>query len=177
MERPYLVKASLDILFEEVTDIRKKEFNWEFSNLTELEVDPIGHWLKMKKAKGETQDSDEVLIELVVDLHRKVDKLEKLIQGKVEKLLDLKNSAIIDMVGFHHFQIADQKLDIGKMYYGRIDFKVYPERDIPVFFKAIDENLVEIKKIHIKDETDWGTFFRARERVMIREQRSNLALK
>ena len=51
MERPYLVKASLDILFEEVTDIRKKEFNWEFSNLTELEVDPIGHWLKMKKAK------------------------------------------------------------------------------------------------------------------------------
>jgi hypothetical protein len=81
------------------------------------------------------------------------------------------------MVGFHHFQIADQKLNIGKMYYGRIDFKVYPERDIPVFFKAIDENLVEIKKIHIKDETDWGTFFRARERVMIREQRTNSVLK
>jgi hypothetical protein len=81
------------------------------------------------------------------------------------------------MVGFHHFQIADQKLDIGKMYYGRIDFKVYPERDIPVFFKAIDENLVEIKKIHVRDETDWGTFFRARERVMIREQRTNSVLK
>ncbi|MEF3191780.1 MAG: hypothetical protein K6347_04410, partial [Campylobacterales bacterium] len=66
-----LIRSSLDHL----------EHNREYLRLSDLSQDPIGQWLKMAYARGEAQESDRLLLTLLVELHRKVDRLEKLIKG------------------------------------------------------------------------------------------------
>ncbi len=171
MATPYLVDAPMRFSYELVTNQNLERFQHEFKSLSEAEADPIGYWLKMKKAKGETKDSDEVVLELLVELNRKIDKLEKLIKGEEEKLLDLEINGLIEKINFTQFQLQNGDLTPKALYYGRAELKVYPQREIPIFFKAITNNLAEIEKIHHRDEQDWGSYFRARERVMIRERR------
>jgi len=171
METPYLINSSLNFSFEEVNEKNREMLDLEFESLSEVDTDPIGHWLKLKKAKGETDDSDEVIIELIMELHRKIDKLEKVIKGTEEVKRVLQNSGFIDSIGFHHIHSKDSVFIKDKIYYGRVELKSYPQRDMPIFFKAISGQIAEIEKIHLRDEADWGAYFRARERVMIRENR------
>jgi len=171
MEQHYLVNAPMKLVYNSVSDENREIFDNEFQSLSESEIDPIGYWLKMKRAKGETQDSDEVILEILVELNRKIDKLEQLIKGEKSSLLSLSTEGTIEKINFTHFQIKDNNLIPNQLYYGRAELKVYPQRDMPIFFKAISNNLAEIQKIHHRDEQDWGSYFRARERVMIRERR------
>jgi len=171
MGNPYLINASLDFSFEKVTEENRDQLNLEFESLSEVDVDPIGHWLKLKKARGETDDSDEVLIELIMELHRKIDRLENVIKGTEKRERVLENSGFIDSIGFHHIHSKNPIFIPNQIYYGRVELKSYPQRDMPIFFKAITNQIAEIEKIHHRDESDWGAYFRARERVMIRENR------
>ena len=171
MDVPYFVKAILNFDFEEISDDNRDKFQDDFQSLTEADSDSIGHWLKLKRAKGETEDSDEVLLELVIDLHRKINRLEGIIKGEEIKTLELAKKSKIEMIGFHHFKTKDSVFTPNKTYYGRVELKSYPQRNMPIFFSAISENLIEIERIHERDENDWGAYFRAMERVMIREKR------
>jgi hypothetical protein len=171
LERPYLINAPLSIQFETLSNERRDEFEREFQTLSEVDSDAIGHWLKLQRAKGETGDTDEVVINLLVELHRKIDKLEKVILEGEKRFLHLENSSEIEKIGFHHFQLKESFLVKGEIYYGRVDMVTYPQREVALFFRAVDEKLVEIDSIHKKDEEDWASYFRARERIMIRERR------
>ena len=171
METPYLVNAPLGFSFEEISDENRDQFELEFTSLSEIDIDPIGHWLKLKRAKGETEDSDEVVLELIIELHRKIDRLEKIIKGVEEEKAPLKNIGFIESIGFSHFKAKEQIFIPDKIYFARVELKSYPQRDIPIFIKAISDQIVEIERIHNRDENDWGAYFRARERIMIRENR------
>jgi len=48
---------------------------------------------------------------------------------------------------------------------------VHPRRDIGIFFKALSQTLVQIVKIHERDEKEWAAYMTARERILIRELR------
>ena len=69
-----LVSANLDIVFEEALG-RESEFLREFDKLSGNEDDPLGAWIKRAKAKGDTKESDQVILTLLVELHRKFDEL------------------------------------------------------------------------------------------------------
>ena len=80
-----LVPANLDIVFEEVGG-RESEFLREFDKLSGNEDDPLGAWMKRAKAKGDTKESDQVILTLLVELHRKFDELNAYIKN--EKFID-----------------------------------------------------------------------------------------
>ena len=75
---PRLIDAFVEIEFSEYKDIYKEEFD----KLGAESDDPIGQYIKLAKAKGETKDTDPVLLELLVALHRKVDELTALIKDE-----------------------------------------------------------------------------------------------
>ncbi len=168
---PYLVKAPLVISFEKISEDREEEFEREFQSLSEVDSDAIGHWLKLQKAKGETGDTDEVVLNLLVELHRKIDKLEKIILKGDKRLLKLDITSRIEEIGFHHFQLEESSFEENAIYYGRVEMVTYPQRELPIFFKAVNTKLAKVNSIHEKDEVDWASYFRARERIMIRERR------
>ena len=168
MENIRVVNAPLVIEYEESSD-RYKEFKKEYDSLSEYEEDSIGQWLKLAKAKGETRDSDEVLLTLMIELHRKVDELRALIKNEEREFVKLKNIQKLEGIGYEHFKFEKEVLQKDVEYYGRIAMPVFPKREIPLFFKAVSADMAEIVLMHEKDIKDWSAYVVARERVMIRE--------
>ena len=167
---PRLVKAPISLLFSEATT-QREVFEREYQQLSDSDDNPINQWLKLAKARGETSDTDPVLLQLVVELHNKIDALEMFLKNETPKRVSLTVEAHIDSIGFEHFNLSDELLEEGQEYYGRIEMPVHPKRDVGVFFTAQSKTLAKIVKIHERDEKEWSAYMTARERVLIREAR------
>jgi hypothetical protein len=164
-----LIPAPLFIEFEEDND--NQEFKDEYAKLGAEIDDPVGQYIKMAKARGETRDTDKVVMELVVALHRKVDELTKLIKNEEKELIELKHTAKITHIGFEHFKIKEKLFTPNQKYYGRLNIAFFPQREVPLYFIAIDEQTAEILIMHDRDIKDYNAFITARERAIIREQK------
>ena len=167
---PRLVPAPISLVFSEAaTD--KEAYEREYHQLSDSDDNPINQWLKLAKARGDTSDTDPVLLNLVVELHNKLDALERFIKDEEPVRVSLMHEAQIDSIGFEHFNLGEDLLEEGKEYYGRIEMPVHPKRDVGVFFRAESKTLAHIARIHERDEKEWGAYLTARERVLIREAR------
>lgn len=165
---PRLVPAPISIVFSEATD-DSEAFEREYHQLSESDDNPINKWLKLAKARGETAETDPVILNLVVELHNKLDALEKFLKNEEPVRVSLMHEAEIDAIGFEHFNLSQAMLEEGREYYGRVEMPVHPKRDVGIFFKAESKTLAEITRIHERDEREWGSYLTARERVLIRE--------
>jgi hypothetical protein len=165
-----LIPAPIDLGFSPVA-ADPEAFEREYHQLSEADDDPISAWLKRAKAKGETAESDPVLLNLMVELHRKIDNLERLIKNEEPPRLKLSETEMIESIGFHHFKLKTPSFKPGMRYYGRVEMPVHPKRDVGIFFSAEDEHLARIEKIHERDEKEWAAYLTARERVLIREMK------
>lgn len=168
MSTPRLVAAPISIQFSELS-LDKEAYEREYQQLSESDDDPISQWLKLAKARGDTSETDPVILNLVVELHRKVDALEAFLKNEVPRRVPLTQEAEIKAIGFEHFEFKDAVLETGEVYYGRIAMPVHPKHDVGVFFKALSPSLVEILKMHERDEKEWAVYMTARERILIRE--------
>ncbi|WP_456452167.1 hypothetical protein [Hydrogenimonas sp.] len=168
-EKIRLVPAPLAIAFELARPEKKEAFEREFQRLSETDEDPIGQWLKIAKARGETKETDPVLLHLLVELHRKVDMLTQIVKNEEPERLALAEEAEIEAIGFEHFRLEEPRLVPGERYYGRIEMPLFPKRDMGVWFQALDERTAKILRLHERDEKEWSQYVTARERVMIRE--------
>jgi len=129
-----LVPANLDIVFEEVGE-RESEFLREFDKLSGNEDDPLGAWIKRAKAKGDTKESDQVILTLLVELHRKFDELNAYIKNEKFIKLELAQSSALDGINFENFRIKEAKFKEGVGYYGRIFFCFLSKGGGGVFFE------------------------------------------
>jgi len=172
MENVRLVDAPISLSFDEVLG-ENEAFEREYHQMSESDDDPIAQWLKLAKARGDTQDSDPVILSLLVELHRKIDSLEAIIKNEKPNRVELKLNEDIKRIGFMHLELKNATLKKGVHYYGRVQMPTYPSRDIGIFFIAEDDSLAKITRIHQRDEKEWSSYFTARERVMIREKRAN----
>ena len=163
-----LVPANLDIVFEEAGE-RENEFLREFDKLSGNEDDPLGAWIKRAKAKGDTKESDQVILTLLVELHRKFDELNAYIKNEKFVKLELAQSSVLEGINFENFRIKEAKFKEGARYYGRIFMPIFPKRDVAIFFEALDEKTAKITRINESDESDYNGYVTARERAMIRE--------
>lgn len=163
-----LVKAPIELSFTQTT-LEDEAYLREYHQLSESDDDPINQWLKLAKARGETAETDPVLLNLLVELHRKLDSLEMFLKNETPKRIALQTHAHIDSIGFGHFELKESLLVEGAIYYSRIEMPVHPKRDVAIFFEAHSTTLAKILKIHERDEKDWNAYLTARERVLIRE--------
>ncbi len=167
-----LIKAPLNLKFSYADKDRYPIFKREFDKLSEYDEDPVGQWLKMAKARGETKESDQVMLTLIVELHRKIDEITKILKNEKTEMLKLDYDSKIDEIGFEHFKIEEELFEKEKIYYGRIPMPIFPKREVAVFFKAIDKQIAKIEMMHERDRQDWNSYVAARERVMIRERKA-----
>lgn len=165
---PRLVPAPISITFSEA-NIDSESYEREYHQLSESDDNAIHQWLKLAKARGETSETDPVLLNLVIELHNKIDALEMFLKNEEPKRVSLSSEAHIDAIGFEHFNLEEDMLSEGVEYYGRIEMPVHPKRDVGVFFKALSPTLAQIMRMHDRDEKEWSAYMVARERVLIRE--------
>ncbi len=169
MENIRYVNAPLNIVFNVDDDEKYKK---EFDILGLSDEDAVGEWLKLAKARGETSESDQVLLTLLIELHRKIDNLNAYVRGERIEYLELGESSHIQAIGYEHFKLESELLQEDILYYGRIEMPVFPKREVPVFFKAISKSEAVISLLHERDEKDWNSYLVARERAIIREMRA-----
>lgn len=166
-----LVDAPLSIEFSPIEEESKGLFRREYDSMSESDDDPIGQWLRLAKAKGDTQESDQVLLTLMVELHRKIDALSAKLSNDVFEVLDLEHFEQIRAIGYEHFELKKECLQSGKHYYGRVRIPVFPKRDVSVFFVARSTVLAQVELMHDRDVKDWSAYLTARERALIRESK------
>ncbi|MBN7288682.1 hypothetical protein [Campylobacter curvus] len=166
-----LIPAPLDMEFE-LDEAGDEKFLREFNSVLPGDEDPLGAWLKRAKSRGETKDSDQVLLTLMIELHRKVDALSEYVRNEHKRYLPLSKSVKIDAIGFEYVRISEHKFEANKRYYARILMPVFPKRTIALYLLTLDERTAKIDTMHEEDESDWNAYVTARERVMIRELRS-----
>ena len=169
-----LVAAPISLVYSVLSD-NELGFEKEYQQLSGLEEDPISQWLKLAKAKGETAETDDILLELIVELHRKIDNLEMTIKNEEPKRISLSNKSEIESIGYEHFKLELPELEVGQKYYARVAMPVHPKRDVAVYFKALDSSLAEITKIDERDAKDWSAYLTARERILIRAAKEKKA--
>ena len=153
-------------------DLLNEKLKEEFDKLGSESDDPIGQYIKLAKARGETKDTDPVLLELLIALHRKVDDLSAYIKNQKKEFIPLKEKSETLGLGFEYFKLKNDLLKKGVKYYGRFDLPVFPERKVPVIFEGFDENIGKILHMHDRDIKDYNAFITARERAIIREMKS-----
>ncbi len=162
-----LIEAPLDIEFSLYDD--NEEMLREFNLLSESDDDPVGQWLKLAKARGDTSESDQILLTLLVELHRKIDDLSDFVKNNKKEHLKLDCKEQIKSIGFECFSTSKDVFETDKIYYGRILMPIFPKREVPIFFKATQTNLAIIQQMHQRDIKDYNAYVTARERVMIRQ--------
>ncbi|MFA6144089.1 MAG: hypothetical protein WCW84_08235 [Sulfurimonas sp.] len=164
----WLVEAPLTIDFED-TNTREREFERDFGTRSETDDDAIGQWLRSAKAKGDTSESDPVVLHMIVELYRKMDRLEHLILGNAPTRMVLDHHGEVEKIGLEHFELSQPLFEISKRYYGRLELPIHPRREVLFYFEALSPTLAKIVQMHSKDESEWGVYMRARERMMIRQ--------
>ncbi|MGG7073882.1 hypothetical protein U5B43_06480 [Campylobacter sp. 9BO] len=167
-----LIPASLELEFD-IESNDKDGFLREFSNITQNEEDPLGAWLKRAKARGETKESDQVLLTLLIELHRKFDDLNERLSGAKKPRINLLGKAQITHIGFEYIKVSEPAFVKDECYYARILLPMFPVRTLALFLKAMNDKTCKITRLHEDDEGDWGAYVAARERVMIRQIRAN----
>ena len=167
MDKTYLIPAPIDIVFEPIGE-KYELFDKEYTLMEQSDNDPVGHWLKMAKARGDTKETDQLLLTLIVELHRKVDELTQIVTGVEKNHVVLDFDEEIESINYESFKLKEERFVAGKEYYGRIIMPTFPKRDIPVFFKASSQSLGVFTKIHDYDKAEWDSYVAARERSVIR---------
>jgi hypothetical protein len=163
-----LIEAPLDIGFD-IENVNSAAFEQEYIQLSEADNDAIAQWLRNAKGKGEVGDSDGIVVQLLVELYRKIDRLEQILLSTAPTKIPLSGSAKIGRIGYEHFELLEAKLESGAFYYGRIEMPIHPTREVGFYFEAQSPTLAKIVRMHKKDINEWGTYMMVRERVIIRQ--------
>ena len=167
-----LYRAPIEISLSIVDDDNRANFKREFDSLSEADNDPIGNWVKVAKSQG-NNDSDPLLLKLLIEMHRKIDTLQQIIENKEIQYIELSTNIHIQSVGYEYFKLDDGfVLEDDKQYYGRVTMPVFPKRNVAIFFKKHKENIAKIENMHNRDTKEWDFYVSSRERAMIREMKN-----
>ncbi len=172
MNEVHLVEASLNVVFDTV-DMNPQEYEREYNTLGQSDEDAIGQWLRVAKAKGETNESDPVVLHLIVELYRKIDRLEQIITNTIPQRFALTQKGAVTRIGFEYFEVSEPLFKEDENYYGRIVLPLHNQKEVPLYFQALSPTLAKIVRIHSRDEKEWGAYRMARERMMIRHLKGN----
>jgi len=172
MENIRFVTAFLKIAFEP-SSVENTTFIQEYYALLQINDDPLGLWLKSSKIRKEAEASDQVLLTLLIELHRKIDKLTHLSTSEKPLYLPLALQGSLKAIGHGYVEFDSNLLNPKESYYARIDMPTFPRRQIPIFFEAQSECVGKIVMMHEDDENDWNAYMVACERVMIRQMKGN----
>lgn len=163
-----LVDVNIHIDFCIVNKENKDILKQEFDSFGEHNQDPINHWLKIAKARGDIEESDNILFNLIIELHKKLDNLENILKNNKQEYIKLDFSTQVIGMGHEYFKLKDFDND-EISFYGRLKMPVFPKRDIPLFFSHISNDIYKIDFMHNRDNIDYDSYITARERALIRE--------
>lgn len=163
-----IARCVLDVNAQEVDEIGGRYLQ-EYIALNQIEESGIEKWLKL--SKGREYDGDEVMLELLVEVYKKLERLEQKLSIKENPYIPLSLSLKTHSIGHGVFCFEDDLLQEGKIYYGRIDLPIFPSKMIPLFFTMLTPCVGKIVKIGHSHNQNYDAYVVECERMEIRSRR------
>ena len=169
-----LGKCSLSVAYEHINEQRAQSYEEEFAALAGFEQSPMLKWIKTMHSKNTLSEAGMVIVEILTEMYKKLDKLERLLTHKEENLLPLACEGRLAFVGHNALCLgAGQSFgEIGSRIYARVFVPLFPERIVGIFAKVLHPQIAQIEHIHIKNRTYFDTFVAECERSMILDAKS-----
>jgi len=166
-----LIRTALKIEFGELEG-REESFAKEFESFSETDSDPLSQWLKRAKARSGTEDMDEITMYLLVQLHKKVDELTKLVKNEHDEFAKLEYREDISGCWYTDIVLESDVFTPSSKYYARISMPLFPQRIVPLYLEAVDSKSAKIVKMHERDRHDWDSYLITKEREQIMDKRA-----
>ncbi|MCE3047561.1 hypothetical protein [Helicobacter kayseriensis] len=162
-----IVRSALEIKMKEVEEIGGESLE-EFHHLNQKEEMGIDRWLRL--AKGREYDGDEVMLELLLEIYKKLEHIQQQISPTPTSLLHLEQSSLTCYIG-HEFLCLKEKMQEGKMYYARVDLPSFPNKLIPFYLKMLTPNIARIIKMGEMHTRSYDSYIVECERLEIRSKK------
>ncbi|STP09550.1 hypothetical protein [Helicobacter cinaedi] len=166
-----IVSCEIEVAFAKAKE-NLEAYRKEFVALSQHRYGSITQWLNKNKSKNRLEDTDEVLLELLVELYQKVENIEQFLLNKSFAYVPLSGEGIANFVGHSVLCMPENVFEKGQEYYLRIFLNAFPKRYVGIFAKAIDERIVVFTQIHQSDVVDFDSFVAQMERLMILDSKS-----
>ncbi|PAF44348.1 hypothetical protein [Helicobacter sp. 11S02629-2] len=163
-----LVETRLKLELSLSTD-SQNAFEAEFSDISFNQVNPVDRWINNIYSRSEARDSDPLVLELLCELYKKIDRLEMALSKESKSFLELKYERFSTFLGHGVIVLEDSKdLELSKEYYARLSLPVFPTREVPLFATLESDNVLKICKMGKKDIEDFDNYIALVERENIR---------
>lgn len=161
-----VVNCFLDVDFSLCEN--EEKFMEEFYTL-HLAHQSLQQWFERLQNKDKGENT--AVLEILIELYKKVVDLEKRIQGNQKKLIVLDSKSVILGLGHGVMWIEKDVLEVGKSYYLRFVLPNFSDRIIAIFAKALSKNALHVTKMHSRDIQDFDSYVVAKEMEKIRWQK------
>lgn len=162
-----IARCVIDVGLQEVQEISGESF-FEFSQLNQIEELGIEKWIKATKDKDDEENP--IVLELLLEIYKKLEKIERRIFFNDEGLLKLPITAQTHYIG-HGVLCFQEDLTIGSIYYARIDLPIFPSKLIPFYAQMVSANIAKIVKMGATHTKSYDNYVAECERIEIREKR------
>ncbi|MFA6759448.1 MAG: hypothetical protein WCR69_00190 [Sulfuricurvum sp.] len=165
--KPFLLHSDLVVSFSPAS-LRDEKFQDLFMHLSN---DPLTQWIASNAIrKDEQTQSEALLIQLVVELHRKVSELETRLDGGSSNAMELEFMEIkTSGVGFEYIELCEDLLEDAKSYFAIATLPIFPKKMVVFYFSAVGKNLAHITKMHANSESEWNRYITQLERKQIQK--------
>lgn len=171
-----LGRCHLHLAYEYIQAQKISLYEEEFSTLAIFSEAPILKWIKTMHSKSALGEENVVIIEILTEMYKKLERLEQILTHKEQELLPLAHKAKLRFVG-HDALCLDEDQSFGdykgeNAIYVRMFVPFFPERTLGIFARVLHPQVAKIEHIHIKNRTYFDTFVAECERGMILDTKS-----
>lgn len=162
-----IVRCVIDVGIKEVEEMGGESLS-EFSQLNQLEESGVEKWLKLVKNKEDEENP--ILLELLLEVYKKLEKIEKRLFLDDDGMLKLSDVIQTHHIG-HGILCFQKELKKGGIYYGRIDLPVFPSKLVPFYMEMLTPNIARIIKMGAAHTKSYDSYVAECERIEIREKK------
>lgn len=171
-----LGKCSLNLAYEYIDEQCVHMYEEDFAALAAFSETPMLKWIKTMHSKNTLSEEGVIIVEILTEMYKKIDRLERILTHQDENLLPLAHEARLRFVG-HDALCLGEEQSFGEMIgqgriYARMFVPLFPERIVGIFAKVLHPQIAKIEHIHIKNRTYFDTFVAECERSMILDAKS-----
>ena len=167
-----IVPCELEVAFSEVSVDNEEILRKEYIALSQHRYGSIAQWLNKNKSKNRTEDTDEVLLELLIELYQKVENIEQMLLHKEARYIPLEYEGLANFVWHNVMCMPLDAFNEGQRYYLRIFLPIFPQRYVGIFARSVATRIVVFEQIHHNDLSDFDSFVAQMERLMILDSKS-----
>ncbi|ANV97309.1 hypothetical protein BBW65_00020 [Helicobacter enhydrae] len=138
-----IVESALKVDVRQVEKIGGETYE-EYIQLNRVQESGIERWLK--HAKGRDYDGDELMLDLLVEMFKKIEKLEKMLAQTQDNLLTLHQQITTSHIGHGVLCFQESVLKKGGIYYGRLFLPFFQKKLCPAIYKPIVHKLQKLSK-------------------------------